>query len=83
MNKDIIGYIQNGFYWFSNVKSIFYVFRNGFYIFRFFKGKKNKRNIKIKNPKSNFIFGKKGRHIIKNDFKIIKKAFIVFKERYY
>lgn len=83
MNKDIIGYFQSGIYWFSNIKNLFYIFRNGFYIIRFFKGGKSKKNIKIKSKNKNFIFDKKGIHVIKKDFKLMRKAFVVLKDRYY
>lgn len=83
MNKDIIGYFQNGIYWFSNIKYLFYIFRKFFYILNFFRGGKSKKNIKVKNKNKNFLLGKKGRYIMKQDFKIIKKAVVVLKERYY
>ncbi len=83
MNKDIIGYFQNGIYWFSNIKYLFYIFRKFFNILNFFRGRKSKKNIKVKNKNKNFLLGKKGRYIMKQDFKIIKKAVVVLKERYY
>ena len=83
MNKDIIGYVQSGIYGFSNIKSLFYILRKGFNILKFFKGGKSKKNIKVKNRNKNFVFSKKGRYIMKKDFKVIKKAVVVLKERYY
>lgn len=84
MNKDIIGYVQTGFSAISMAKRGFNIFKYLKIVFSVFRGKKKVKTSKVKTKNtSNFIFGKKGRHIIKKDIFVIKRAFLIFKERFY